>query len=75
MGSLWGLKIRTGPTWVVLTKTHMAPAQAHMKSTYTCLLWKHRGHACVIEIRFLKHTENPVKNKACIHATMHVEGG
>ena len=30
-------------------------------------------HACVIEIRFLKHTKKPVK--AYMYATMHVADG
>ena len=55
------------------SKIRMASARAHMTSTCTCPLWKHRGHACVIEIRFLKHTANPVN--ACMYATMHVAGG
>ena len=41
------------------SNTRMASARAHMKSTCTRTLWKHRGHARVIQIRCLKHTENP----------------
>ena len=52
----------------ICSKPRIASARVHMTSTCTCPFWKHRGHACVIEIRCLKQREKPVK--ACVQAHM-----